>query len=85
MNRPILKDIERSDELMRVLNNVSDYTDAQIVQEAKHVLLTFYESGHVNNEARINKDDESHCWAMKNIRELNKIIAKKEAIHYDTI
>jgi hypothetical protein len=82
--RPILKDIERSDELMYVLGNISsddqceisDYTDAELIHEAKYVLSCFYEGGHDNNDALTDPSNEAHNWAMKNVRELKKLIAK---------
>ena len=84
MNRPILKDIERSDELMYVLGNISqddgkaisDYTDAELIHEAEYVLSCFYEGGHDNNEALTDRSNEAHGWATKNVRALNKIITK---------
>lgn len=82
--RQILSDIERSDELMYVLGNISqddgkeisDYSDAELIHEAEYVLSCFYEGGHDNNDALTDRDNEAHNWAMKNVRELKKLIAK---------
>jgi hypothetical protein len=88
MNRPILKDIERSDELMYVLGNISqddgksisDYSDAELLHEAKYVLSCFYEGGHDNNEALTDRSNEAHGWATKNVRALNNIITKYKTV-----
>lgn len=85
--RTILKDIRKSDELMYSLNNIStddkcnieDYTDQQIVKEAKYVLSCFYEGGHINNEALNGETEDDICnrkWALKEVGALKRIIAK---------
>ena len=88
MKRSILKDIERSDELMYSLGNIShddgkeigDYTDAEIVKEAEWVLSCFYEGGTNCNDDFTDPSSEAHGWAVKNVRALKKIIAKYKTV-----
>ena len=56
MERQIIMDAKKVDELWYTLDNIScddgceieSYTDSQIIEEAKYVLSTYTEDGHVN-------------------------------------
>lgn len=85
--RLILKEIKKSDELMYSLENIShddkcsieDYTDKQLVAEAKYVLSCFYEGGHINNDALIGENEDDVCnraWALREVRALKRIIKR---------
>lgn len=87
--RAILKDIQKSGELMESLYNIShddkceisDYTDEQLVNEAKYVLSCFYEGGHINNDALIGESEDDPCnraWALREVKALKRIINKWE-------
>ena len=85
--RAILKDIQKSSELMYTLENIStddkceisDYPDDVLVHEAKYVLSCFYEGGHMNNDALIGENEDDLCnraWALGEVRALKRIIKK---------
>ena len=91
MNRQILKDIYWSDELIESLNNIShddkcsiqDYSNQELVAEARYVLSCFYEGGHNNNAALNGEHDEpnfNRAWALKEVKALKKFIKKYETI-----
>jgi len=75
------------DELAYDLGNISaddkkkieDYTDSEILHEAKHVLGQFYDEvgGHWNNEdLRGENGPEQEKWARDQVRKLNAFIKK---------
>lgn len=85
----IYQDIKKSGELMYSLENIStddkceitDYTNDELIHEAKYVLSCFYEGGHINNEALIgeNEDDEyNRAWALREVGALKNLIKKWE-------
>lgn len=87
MARAIIKAALAIDELASTLNNISeddhkdihDYTDAEIVHEAKYVLSTFHEGGHMNNDALIGEMEHDTCnaaWARREVKKLRALIAK---------
>ena len=56
---------------------VNDYTDAEIVHEAKYVLSCFHEAGHLNNEDYIGENgEEFQKWARDQVCKLNTFIKK---------
>ncbi len=71
------------DELMYSLGNlaeaegrkIEDFTQQEIVDEAKWVLGTFYEEGHMLNEKLREGDADERAWARNEIRKLKKFIA----------
>lgn len=90
MARAIIKAALAIDELASTLNNISeddhkdiqDYTDADIVSEAKYVLSCFYEGGHMNNDALIGEMEHDECnaaWARREVKKLRSLIAKYAA------
>jgi hypothetical protein len=81
----ILKAAMAIDELANTLQQiarddnkqVTDYTDAEIVHEAKYVLSCFHEDGHLNNEDYKGENgEEQYKWAVRQIRKLNAFIKK---------
>jgi hypothetical protein len=67
-----LKQIAQDDK-----KEVSAYTTAEIVKEAKYVLSCFYEAGHLNNEDYIGENgEEQFMWARHQVRKLNAFIKK---------
>ena len=85
MTRLILKSAMAIDELANTLQQiaqddkkqVTDYTDAEIVHEAKYVLSCFHEDGHLNNEDYIGENGpEQRKWAVDQVRKLNAFIKK---------
>jgi len=89
MSRAIIKAAMAIDELASTLNNISeddhkaieDYTDAEIVHEAKYVLSCFYEGGHMNNDALIGEMEHDGCnaaWARREVKKLRTFIRKYE-------
>jgi hypothetical protein len=84
-NRQAVLDALKSDELANSLENIStddkceisDYTDDELVHEAKYVLSCFYESGHINNSALLDEYEEGLVkWAKKEIKTLKNFIKK---------
>jgi len=86
------------EELMYSLGNlaeaegkkIEDFTEQEIVDEAKWVLSTFYEEGHMLNEKLREGDADERAWARNEIRKLKKFIAdfdqkgqKKQATVFD--
>ena len=71
------------DELMYSLGNlaeaegrkIEDFTPQEIVDEAKWVLSTFYEEGHMLNELLREGDVDERAWARNEVRKLKKFIA----------
>jgi hypothetical protein len=56
---------------------VNDYTDAEIVHEAKYILSCFHEAGHLNNEDYIGENgEEFQKSARDQVRKLNALIKK---------
>ena len=83
--RAIIKSAMEIDELANTLQQiarddskaVNDYTDAEIVHEAKYVLSCFHEDGHLNNEDYIGENgEEQYKWAVGQVRKLNAFIKK---------
>lgn len=83
--RAIVKSAMAIDELANNLQQIArddnkqinDYTDAEIVHEAKYVLSCFHEDGHLNNEDYTGENgDEQRKWAVAEIRKLNAFIKK---------
>ena len=83
--RAIIKSAMAIDELANTLQqiarddskSVNDYTDAEIVHEAKYVLSCFNEAGHLNNEDYIGENgEEQYKWAVGQVRQLNAFIKK---------
>jgi hypothetical protein len=87
--RAILKAAVKIRQLHQTLLNISeddgkeieDYTDSEIVNEAKYVLSTYFESGHINND-ELNGEygEEEERLAMQYVRNLRVLIAKYEKI-----
>jgi hypothetical protein len=71
------------EELMYSLGNlaeaegkkIEDFTQQELVDEAKWVLSTFYEEGHMLNEKLREGDADERAWARNEIRKLKKFIA----------
>lgn len=72
-------------ELMNVMENISaddkrtleSYTRKEVLAEAKYVLSTFYESGHMNNDSYIGEYGETeYKWAVNEVTKLNAFIKK---------
>jgi hypothetical protein len=85
MTRLILKSAMAIDELANNLQQiaqddkkqVNDYTDAEIVHEAKYVLSCFHEDGHLNNEDYIGENgSDQRKWARSQVTKLNTFIKK---------
>jgi hypothetical protein len=85
MTRLIIKSAMAIDELANTLQQIArddkkeinDYTDAQIVHEAKYVLSCFHEDGHLNNEDYIGENgSDQRKWAVSQVRKLNTFIKK---------
>jgi hypothetical protein len=85
MTRSILKSAMAIDELANNLQQiaqddkkqVNDYTDAEILHEAKYVLSCFHEDGHLNNEDYIGENGpDQRKWAVDQVRKLNAFIKK---------
>ena len=85
MTRLIIKSAMAIDELANTLQQiarddkkaVNDYTDAEIVHEAKYVLSCFHEDGHLNNEDYIGENGpDQRKWAVSQVRKLNTFISK---------
>ena len=83
--RAIVKSAMAIDELANNLQQISrddnkavnDYTDAEIVHEAKYILSCFHEDGHLNNEDYIGENGaEQQKWAVDQVRKLNAFIKK---------
>ena len=83
--RSIIKSAMSIDELANTLQQISqddkkeinDYTDAQIVHEAKYVLSCYHESGHLNNEDYIGENgEEFQKDARDQVKKLNAFIKK---------
>ena len=83
--RAIIKTAMSIDELANNLQQISrddnkainDYTDAEIVHEAKYILSCFHEAGHLNNEDFIGENGaEQRKWAVDQVRKLNAFIKK---------
>ena len=83
--RAIVKSAMAIDELANNLQQIArddnkqinDYTDAEIVHEAKYVLSCFHEDGHLNNEDYTGENgEEQHKWAVGQVRKLNAFIKK---------
>lgn len=83
--RTIVKSAMAIDELANNLQQISrddnkpinDYTDAEIVHEAKYILSCFHEDGHLNNEDYIGENgSDQRKWAVSQVRKLNTFIKK---------
>lgn len=58
------------------MHDITDLTPQQIVDEAKYVLSTFFEIGHVNNDALNSEFDFDRQDARKEIKSLKAFIRK---------
>jgi len=83
--RTIVKSAMAIDELANNLQQIArddnkqinDYTDSEIVHEAKYVLSCFHEDGHLNNEDYTGENgEEQYKWAVGQVRKLNAFIKK---------
>ena len=83
--RAIVKSAMAIDELANNLQQIArddnkqinDYTDAEIVHEAKYVLSCFHEDSHLNNEDYTGENgEEQYKWAVGQVRKLNAFIKK---------
>jgi hypothetical protein len=83
--RTIVKSAMAIDELANTLQQISrddnkavnDYSDVEIVHEAKYVLSCFHEAGHLNNEDFTGENGpEQRKWAVAQVRKLNSFINK---------
>ena len=83
--RAIVKSAMAIDELANNLQQIArddnkqinDYTDSEIVHEAKYVLSCFHEDGHLNNEDYTGENgEEQYKWAVGQVRKLNAFIKK---------
>ena len=83
--RTIVKSAMSIDELANTLQQISrddkkeinEYTDSEIVHEAKYVLSCFHEAGHLNNEDYIGENGgEQYKWAVGQVKQLNAFIKK---------
>ena len=70
-------------ELMVVMENISaddkrtleSYTKKEVVAEAKYVLSTFFESGHMNNDSYIGEyGEDEYNWAVSEVSKLKAFI-----------
>jgi hypothetical protein len=60
---------------------IEDYTDSEIVNEAKYVLSTYFESGHINNDMFNGEYGAvAEREATQDIRKMKVLIAKYEKI-----
>ena len=87
--RAIVKAAFKIRELHQSLLNISqddnkeieDYTDYEIVNEAKYVLSTYFESGHINNDMFNGEYGAvAEREATQDIRKMKVLIAKYEKI-----
>ena len=87
--RAIVKTAATIRELHQSLLNISsddnkeidDYSDNEIVNEAKYVLSTYFESGHINNDMFNGEyGAKEQRLAMQDIRKMKVLIAKYEII-----
>ena len=87
MKRAIIEAALNIDELASTLRNISeddrkqisDYSDAEIVHEAKYVLSTFFEGGHINNDSLTGEMEHDECnaaWARREVKKLRSLIRK---------
>jgi len=83
--RTIVKAAMSIDELANDLQQISkddkkeinDYTDAEIVHEAKYILSCFHEDGHLNHEDYIGENGaDQRKWAVSQVKKLNTFIKK---------
>lgn len=87
--RAIVKTAFKIRELHQSLLNISqddnkeieDYTDSEIVNEAKYVLSTYFENGHINNDMFNGEYGAvAEREATQDIRKMKVLIAKYEKI-----
>ena len=83
----IISDAFKSNELFESLSNIAsddkkqieDYTQIELVNEAKYVLSTFHEGGHSNNDwltGEYDIDGTGKKGAKKEVKALNNFIKK---------
>ena len=53
-----------------------DYSDEEIVSEAEYRLMTYFESGHINDDMRTDDEGVGQKVALKDIRMLKAFIKK---------
>lgn len=56
--------------------DIADYTQQEVVAEAKYVLSTFYEGGHCNNDELGDEDQEVRRFARKQVGQLKRFIKR---------
>jgi hypothetical protein len=57
--------------------DISSYSVKEVVDEAKYVLSTFFESGHMNNDSYIGEyGEDEHKWALSEVRKLKAFIKR---------
>ena len=85
MMRTLIKKATAIEELSYSLGNIAkddkksidEYTDQEIVKEAKYVLDLFVNpsQGHINHEALCGDEGEERCkWARKQVSQLRSLI-----------
>lgn len=84
-HRNFWADAMESQELMTVMENISaddkrtleSYTRKEVLAEAKYVLSTFFESGHMNNDSYIGEyGEQEYNWAANEVAKLQAFIQK---------
>jgi len=87
--RAIVKAAKAIDTLWNTIQNIcnddnkesDDYTDNEYVSEAEYCLSTFFESGHINNDALIGDyGPEGRSAAQRDVRRLKALIKKYKAV-----
>jgi hypothetical protein len=81
----MLNDALNIDELRVTMENISSddkraiesYTQKEVVSEAKYVLSTFFESGHLNNDSYTGElGEDEYRWAMSEVKKLKQFIKR---------
>jgi len=84
--RKIVRDLLKCDELSHVfINNlcvddskdINDYTDEELVEEAKYQLGMYYETGTRNNDMLIGEyTDEEQRIAQREVKQIKRFLGK---------
>ena len=57
--------------------DISSYSAKEVVDEAKYVLSTFFEFGHINNDSYIGEyGEDEYKWALSEVRKLKDFIKR---------